>query len=421
MDTRYDLIVVGGGPSGIGAAFAAARLNRKVALLERSGFCGGQATLASMALLINRKAHDRYDVSSPIYREVVGRLYERGAAYGSPPAVDTVDIETYKLVLDGMAIELGIDLYYHAWAFEAIKQTEDSIVGVKAVTRGGVRVFHAPLVIDASGSAEIAAVAGCEMELIERPQPMTMVVRFGNVDIERALQAKGHYQREGEPYIGFGGLREYYQEARAAGEWNNPTEGVCLGWSNPLNPSEVLINGNRVYDKHNLYPRSISEAEVTGRKQADEMLKMFRKYIPGYENACLEATGPELGIREDRRIVGEYRLTREDVMEMRTFDDAIAASSYAIDVHDPDGGESDMVDIHKIGKGAYQIPFRCCVPKGVKGLLAVGRCVSADTAAAGSFRVQPVVMSIGQGAVEYALTGESGALAGYNQIPSEIK
>lgn len=420
MTTRtYDIIVAGGGPSGIGAAFKAAQLGKKVALIERTHALGGMATAAWMALLINRKAHDIYDMAGNVYRTIIRDLGKTPGQVYSSNAWDVVDIEAYKSYLEKTALSLGISLFYHADVFEVVKTDATTVEGIRVLTREGVIDLRAPLVIDATGDAFVAAAAGCEMEVVEKPQPMTSIVRMGGVDTERANGQPGISQSP-EGYLLLSDMHEIYDQARAAGDLTIPRKGVALGWSSPSRPSDVFFNATRILGCHNLKAEEITRAETEARRQAHELVAVFKKYVRGFENAYLIATGPNIGVREARRIVGEARLVREDIIAMRTYDDAIAAASYAIDVHSPDGKDTELFCIHEHGRGAYQIPYRACIPKGWKGILAVGRCISADVAGAGSFRVQPTVMTIGEGLVEYHLTGRVSTLDEYHKIPVDI-
>ncbi len=413
-----DVIVAGGGPAGIGAACAAAALGRKTLLIERGAFMGGVATHAGLGLLINRKAHDRHDIAGRVYQDVIGRMQQRPRAWyrTGGGSCDVVDTEQYKLVLDGMARELGIHVLYHAWVCAVLKEDATTVAGVRALTREGMIEVRAPLCVDATGDAAVAAAAGCSMQQIAAPQPMTAVVKLSNVDVATTLREYGGAVNE-QGYLVLWGLHDEFRRARGDKFFAKiPVEGIAAAWSNPANASEVIVNGNRILRVNGVVAAQLSAAEMEGREQAEELAAFFRRYIPGFEQCCVAATGPVIGVRETRRIIGEYTLTEDDVLAMCDWEDAIAACAYAIDVHSATDSTTKLVELHTRGKGAYTIPFRACVPRGFKGLLAAGRCISADTGAAGSFRVMPSCMSLGEGAVSYALTGASTALDGYRSV-----
>lgn len=416
--TEYDIIVVGGGPAGIGAAFAAAGLGKKTLLIERGAFLGGVATQCGLGVLINRKAHDRVDVSGRVYQEVIRRMQARPRAWyrTGGGACDVVDTEQYKVVLDQMARELGTTVLFHATVYGVLKSDAAAVNGLRVLTREGLLDVHAPLCVDATGDAAVAAAAGCALQQIAMPQPMTTVVKLSNVNIEKTLREYPGAANENGGVV-LWGLHDKFRVARAEKFFAKvPVEGIAVAWSNPCNPSEVIVNGNRILRVSGVVAGDLSRAEMEGREQAEELAAFFRRYMPGFEACCVSATGPVIGVREARRIVGEYTLTEEDVLAMRAWDDAISACAYAIDVHSATDSTTKFIEIHKRGKGAYTIPFRACVPRGMHGLLAAGRCISADTGAAGSFRVMPSCMSIGEGVVTHALTGASTALDGYRSL-----
>lgn len=419
MKDSYDVIVVGGGPAGIGAAFAAASLGKQTLLIERGAFLGGVATQCGLGLLINRKAHDRYDVAGRVYQEIIHRMQQRPRAWyrTGGGSCDVVDTEQYKLVLDQMAQERSVTILYHGWVCGVLKEDATTVSGVRVLTREGKLELRARVCVDATGDAAVAAAAGCEMQQIAMPQPMTAVVKLSNVDVAKTFEAYPALRTAGE-YLVLWDLREKFRTARQEKFFTKvPVENIAVAWSNPGNPSEVIVNGNRILRVSGVVAEDLSRAEIEGREQAEELAAFFRRYVPGFEQCCISATGPSIGVRETRRIVGEYTLTEDDVLAMREWDDAISACAYAIDVHSATDSSTKLVEIHRRGKGAYTIPFRACVPRGFQGLLVAGRCISADTGAAGSFRVMPSCMSIGEGVVTYALTGASTALEGYKGLP----
>jgi len=161
-------------------------------------------------------------------------------------------------------------------------------------------------------------------------------------------------------------------------------------------PDEVTVNMTRVTDINPLDPDDLTRAEVEARLQTMQLLRFFRERVPGFGNARIAATGTQIGIRESRRIVGAYTLTRDDVLTGKQFDDAVARSAYPIDLHNPSGSGTTT---HRLPAGeSYQIPFRCLVPERVERLLVAGRCISTTHEALASTRLTPTVMTLGQAA-----------------------
>ena len=156
------------------------------------------------------------------------------------------------------------------------------------------------------------------------------------------------------------------------------------------------INTTRVFGKDPTELASLTEAEIEGRRQVYRVLGFLKRHVPGFAGAHLLSTGSQIGIRETRRIIGEYTLTGDDVLEARRFPDAVARGSYPVDIHDP-SGRGWGVRFVKDG-GSYDIPYRCLVPKEIENLLVAGRCISADHQAIGSTRVMAPCMAMGQAA-----------------------
>jgi hypothetical protein len=190
------------------------------------------------------------------------------------------------------------------------------------------------------------------------------------------------------------GLYELWERARANGDVDVPRELVSF-FATPYS-DEVTVNMTRVVDIDPLDPAGLTRAEVRARGQVTQLVKFFRRYVPGFAACRLAATAAQIGIRESRRIVGLYTLTRDDVLQAREFDDAVARSAYPIDIHNPSGSGTQTM---RLADGAsYEIPYRCLVPREVDGLLVAGRCISTTHEALASTRLTPTVMTLGQAA-----------------------
>jgi hypothetical protein len=201
-------------------------------------------------------------------------------------------------------------------------------------------------------------------------------------------------EREASTLTAVAGLYELWQAARESGEVDVPRELVSF-FISPY-PDEVSVNMTRVVDIDPLDPDDLTRAEVAARAQVTQLVAFFRRRVPGFENARIAATASQIGIRESRRIVGAYTLTRDDVLHARTFDDAVARSAYPIDIHNPSGSGTTTF---RLQPGAsYEIPYRCMVPAHVDGLLVAGRCISTTHEALASTRLTPTVMTLGQAA-----------------------
>jgi hypothetical protein len=202
------------------------------------------------------------------------------------------------------------------------------------------------------------------------------------------------HERTPESLTAVAGLYELWDAARARGDVDVPRELVSF-FATPY-ADEVTVNMSRVVGVDPLDPDDLTRAEVAARAQVMQLFEFFRRDVPGFARARIAATATQIGVRESRRILGEYTLTAEDVLAARVFDDAVARSAYPIDIHNPSGSGTTT---HRLPAGAsYEIPYRCLVPVLVDDLLVAGRCISTTHEALASTRLTPTVMTLGQAA-----------------------
>jgi hypothetical protein len=208
-----------------------------------------------------------------------------------------------------------------------------------------------------------------------------------------------------EQWYGVFGLWDLIEKATAEGKLNLPREDLLM-FASP-HSHEVCVNSTRVTEASSVNIFDLTRAECESRKQAHEVSEFLRMYVPGFSNAYLAQTGVQIGIREGRRIIGDYILTGQDILEARKFYDVIARSAYPLDIHNPKGKGTR---IERLPDGeSYDIPLRCLLPKGCTHLLVGGRCISGTHEAHSSYRVMPVAMATGQAA------GVCAALAAKNK------
>ncbi|WP_269526697.1 FAD-dependent oxidoreductase [Coraliomargarita parva] len=398
MTIQTECLVIGGGPAGYGAAWAASEMGVKTIIAERYGFLGGMGAAASLSSFINYHQNGNTDLSDGVYRRLIRRLHQSGAAYrAGDPHVDFLDVEELKVAMEASLAEVGTRILYHC-AFDHITRTDNGF-RVRMLGKGGEILIQTRYLIDATGDADVCAKAGTPVSYgkngdKDMAQPMSMIVQLSGFDPVMysdsgyTIGANGHVCETS-------GWSTQIAEAREAGEWSIPKDSIAMWWSSPKDPSHVFINGTRIQGLLGCDPEQLSKAETEGRRQAHELAAFFRKYIPGFEHSHLLSTGPQIGVRETRRIVGNYTLSSDDVIHGRYPADSIVECSYPIDIHAPKGIET-QIDVHT---GIhYGIPYRCLTIRGEDRLIAAGRCISADHEAAGSFRVMPVCMSLGEAA-----------------------
>ena len=410
---EIDVLVVGGGNAGCAAALAAARHGARTLLVERYGFLGGTATASMVGPWMTfHSGKDR--IVGGIAQEMVERLVAKGASPGHihdasdyVPTITPFDPEVHKALLFEMMQESGVDLLLHAYVLDAIAAA-GTVEGARFATVGGRREYRAAVTLDATADAYVAASAGVETQQGDergRVQPATLMFRMSHVDLAKtAAYIRAHpdqmrtslkaHERTTESLTAVAGLYDLWHEAQSVGEITIPRELVSF-FISPY-ADEVTVNMTRVTDIDPLDPDDLTRAEVEARLQVMKLSDFFRKRVPGFEKARIAATATQIGIRESRRIIGEYTLTREDVLESRHFDDAVARSAYPIDIHNPSGSGTTT---HRLPPGgAYEIPYRCLVPKTVERLLVAGRCISTTHEALASTRLTPTVMTLGQAA-----------------------
>ncbi|MCC6162283.1 MAG: FAD-dependent oxidoreductase [Acidobacteria bacterium] len=415
--TPFDVLVVGGGNAGCTAAITAARLGARVCLVERYGFLGGTATAAMVAPWMTYHAGSADEsgrITGGLAQEFVERLVAMGASPGHlPDASDYVptitpfDPEAHKWLLMAMCEEAGVHLLLHA-TFLATIVEGDRVAGVRVQTVSGQREVHARRTIDCSADALVAHAAGVPCELGNADglvQPMTMMFRLSHVDLDRtAAWLREHPDQirtslpperfSADTLTAIAGLWRIWQEARAAGDVDIPREIVSL--FRGAYRDEVTVNMTRVTGLNPLDADDLTRAEIETRRQTMALVAFFRTRVPGFESCRLAATPAQVGVRESRRILGEYILTGDDLLEGRAFPDAVARSAYPIDIHNPAGEGTTTVRLPE-GR-TYEIPYRCLVPLVADDLLVAGRCISVTHEALASTRLTPTIMTLGQAA-----------------------
>lgn len=416
----FDVVVIGGGPAGTVAAIAAAREGARVAVVERYGFLGGTLTAAMVAPIMGFHA-GATQVVRGIPGEIVDRMMAIGASPGHVPDpvdfCDTItpfDYEGLKRVLLEMAVDAGVDLWFHTVFLRA--RASQGVVGAARVwQKDGEKELRAPIFVDASGDGDLSVSAGAAAEMGRpsdgRPQPMTMMFRLGGVDWNAVMDyialhpdevqhGQGIHDRieidalRALPSRGFAGFAGLVRRARESGEWTIPRDRLLI--FEGVRPGEAVVNTTRVLNRLGVRGHDLARAEVEGRQQVYHVADFLTRRVPGFGGAYLLETPTQIGVRETRRIVGDYTLTADDILTARKFEDAIAAGAYPIDIHDP---ASDRLVTKRLPLGDYYtIPYRCLLPKGGENWLVAGRCISATHEAFAAFRVSAIVMAIAQAA-----------------------
>jgi hypothetical protein len=409
---RADVIVVGGGVAGVSAAIASARTGADTLLIERYGALGGNLTIG--LLEASMSFHDRQgkQLIGGIPDEIIQRLKAAGGTVGH--VVDDVgyagtvtpyDPEELKMVCLDMTQEAGVRLLLHTWVVRAIR-SGDRITGVLIENKSGRQLVEAKVFVDCSGDADVAALAGVEFvkgrESDGLTQPMSILFKLGNVDVDGVLayveshpedfktwdRALGRLRTSKSIHLwGFGSILE-----KGYVEGALPFHRTEMHVQIDPERGEAIINATR-FAGDGTKADELTRAEIALRGQVKALVAHMKIACPGFERTYLMTTAMGAQVRETRRIVGEYTLTKEDVVEGTPFADTVVLSGFPADLHNPTG---TGMEFH-VTK-THQIPYRCLVPKVVDGLLVAGRCVSGTREALGAIRQTAPAMAMGQAA-----------------------
>ncbi len=387
---EVDVLVVGGGPAGVSAGFAAARSGLKTLIVEQFNCLGGVATAGGHGHICLFSAwSDSTRVVGGVPYEMAVRVSRAGYGVHTTSTVD-FEVEGMKLVLEQMAEECGCRLLYHTFFCETVVE-KGGVIGAVIQNKGGRQVVLAKRIVDCTGDGDVAASAGCAFKMGDEEtglcQPVTLMFTIGGVDWSRVARWRSSYQ-----------MKEVWAEAQRNGDMR-PFQSEIMGfWYTPTRPDQVGINFTHITHIDCTRAEDLTKATREGRKQAYECIPVFRKYVPGMENCYLVSTPNTVGVRESRRIQGEHVLSRQEVARQSTFEDSIGYGSFFIDIHNTRGIGMDAKEWRPPEGFKYQIPYRILVPKGVDNLLVAGRCASCDHEALGSLRVMPQCGVMGEAA-----------------------
>jgi len=397
-DDSWDVIVVGGGPTGCTAATAAAREGARTLLIETTASLGGSGTIALVPAWCPFS-----DKEKIIYRGLAEKVFEaakKGMAHVPEQELDWVPIDAEKLkrVYDDLVTEAGVQVLFQTFLAAVETDGDGNVSALLTSNKKGLSALKAKVYVDCSGDADLAAWAGAEFhkgDELGQMQPGTHCFILSNVD---------EYAYKNGPDLGWWDTNSPIHAILASGKYPEiPDKHMC---HNIVGPGTVGFNAGHVWDVDNTDPATVSRAIMKGRKLALAYRNALAEFHPAaFGNCFLVATGSVLGIRETRRIVGDYVLGAEDYIDRRSFPDEICRNSYFIDLHltkdeAKSKGELEMaMRFNRYEKGeSHGIPYRCLTPRGLKNVLVAGRSISCDRQVQGSVRVMPVCLAMGEAA-----------------------
>ena len=432
------VVIVGGGTAGLVAALAAARNGADTIIVEQQGFLGG--TMTGSLLPHMQTFHDASgnQIVKGLAQEIVDRLIEAGGAIGHlrrPPrywGTDTpYDAEVMKYVAEQMVQEAGVEVLYHTFCADVLK-SGPNLKGICVENKTGRQLILAKVFVDATGDGDVSVRAGAPFEMGRSADNLCQSVSYqfqlANVDLDRfaAYLQDAHAEVEDRPPeespdpganpsdVRWEGNVEFVKGVKPGADKESyvrligkmPTREVETGNIPPeyarftvesIHDGFAIVGHPHVNKVDATDTEQLTRANMLGRKRVWELTHYIKQHVPGFENAFIVQTPPFIGVRETRRILGEYLLTLEDVRQGRQFDDSIAVGAFPIDIHPIDrlGPKTSKFEYLS---APYGVPYRCLVPKHVENLLVAGRCISASHEANASVRVTPTCMAIGQAA-----------------------
>jgi hypothetical protein len=416
-----DVLVVGGGMTGVAAAVSASRMGKKTMLIDSKPCLGGVATmgLPFQGFFDSKKTQ----IVKGVAQEVVDRLRTIGGA-SEPIYCEMhnpfliIEPEAVKMVCQEILLENGVDILLHTVAVDVLAK-DGRLDCVLIENKSGRSAIRASVYVDATGDGDIATRCGVPFSIGREQdgltQSATLNFRLAGVDTlaltRRVLEDPEHFDLlETLPRAQFRvnrrhimvGLSKLIEQAEREGLHGIPWNRVC--YITMLDDESVTLNMVHVKGRLGCDGRQLSEIELEARKQVPVVIAFLNRYVPGFERARLVATAGWTGIRETRHINGDYTLTEKDVTGAARFPDAIAVGGYPVDIHTPSTAEG--LSFFKVP--TYDIPYRCLLPIGMRNLLTAGRCISATHVAMASARQMATCMAMGHAAGAAAVLAAGG-------------
>ena len=397
-----DVIVVGGGAAGVAAAHTISTQNLKVILIEKYGFCGGGAvaglsgTICGMYEASDKLQNKPKQAVFGFTDEFAKMLEQKGGltepiAYGKT-FTRVHDPLVWKETADVFLQNRNITTIYHAVVIKTLVEGNDKIEGVQVWSKQGTFNIKSKIIIDASGDADVIAMAGLPNFIGDKGkvQNPTMIFKISGVDIETFKQTYGLNSIMPQE------VTDLIIKMNKDNSYKLPRAKIWL--FSTTKPNELLCNCTRIIGEdgrelNSLYYQDFTEAETQGRKQIREYAKFFKENLKGCEKSFVTDTGTQVGIRQTRQVDGVYKLKNSDVINGKKFKDGIARSPWPIELH-----SGNKPKVEWLLDDVYEVPLNCFIPKNGEGIIAAGRCLSAEHEAVASARVTAQCFSYGHAA-----------------------
>ncbi|TBL71082.1 FAD-dependent oxidoreductase [Paenibacillus thalictri] len=424
-DLHVEVAVIGGGPAGVAAAIAAARAGAKTVLVEPNSFLGGAGTASMVGPWMTNYYKDT-QVIRGVFQDVVDELvhYEGstgtlkcpydnpGETKGTGGHITPFDAEILKFVLNKLVLESGCILKLNTYVDE-VEAAGGKVTSVALRSKSSRSRLTANMFIDCTGDGDIAVAAGAKYEMGRKSdgltQPVSALFKMSYIDMDAFIEYTQTHKDEfiwvsypilpaglpsyfSDRMVCLSGFNRLISQGQQSGELYLGRERITL--FSDYRKGDMLFNATRLNKIDATSNEDLIRAEIDLREQIISLVSFARKYLPGFSQASLSGAASRVGVRETRRIMGDYVLDQEDVLRGRKFDDGIAKGCFPVDIHSPHDKTNVWVELDD----AYDIPYRSLLPEGLENVLLAGRNISATHEAMASSRVQSHCMAMGQAA-----------------------
>lgn len=377
---QFDVIVCGGGPAGVSAAISAARGGAEVLIIERNGCLGGiwTAGLLTWILDIKNKKDDGImgEIISDLSKLGVGRYVRNGFTY-------TCDVEEMKHYLEQKCISEDISVRYHTMLADVVlDKTGNRIEEIVTVSKSGTELFNAKMFIDATGDGDLGALAGCEFEMGDAEgnvQPMSLIGLIDGIDAEVVEDVNNSIMKKGN-----NPKKNLLEEMKRAGITPTYLQPTLMQLSED---GVFALMSNHQYGVSAADAQGITDATIAARDELYNTVKALKKLGGAWRNIRLVTSAEQIGVREGRRIKGQYYITADDLASGRHFDDAVCDIGNKVDIHSLNKSDGGGISQTGIESQPYQIPLRALISKDRENLLMAGRCISGDFYAHSTYRL----------------------------------